>query len=66
MVWIGFGAGCISVPEDLRADMVQPDGSRPNNFGQHVDAPDGVAVHPDRPTIAAASPAPDDTAEVPR
>ncbi len=44
--------GCISVPDDVRAEFAAPDGLRPNNFGQ-LEA--GV-VQPDRPTIPPARP----------
>ncbi|RME73415.1 MAG: hypothetical protein D6776_07125, partial [Planctomycetota bacterium] len=51
-------AGCLSVPDALRADFAPPDGKRPNNYGRgRVDA-DGVwRVHPDRPTVAWREPA---------
>lgn len=55
--WIGLTAGCISVPPDLRADMVPPDGARPNNFGVLVGEAEAAEIRPDRPTIAAATPA---------
>lgn len=66
--------GCLTVPDDLKAAMVQPDGKRPNNYGKAVPADDwegkddgrgaaddGVApfkVVPDTPTIARADLAP--------
>lgn len=53
--WLGLGAGCITVPPDLRADMEPPDGSRPNNFGRLVGEGDDAEIQPDRPTIAAAT-----------
>lgn len=43
--------GCISVPEDIRAEFEAPDGTRPNNFGRFDDS--GKVV-PDRPTIHSA------------
>jgi len=62
--------GCLTVPDEIKAAMVQPDGKRPNNFGKAVPADDwegkddgrgaadsGVApfkVVPDTPTIARA------------
>ena len=66
-------AGCITVPDAIKADMLQPDGKRPNNFGKAVEvsswegqddqrgaSPDArpFKVVPDRPTIARASAAP--------
>jgi hypothetical protein len=66
--------GCLTVPDDLKAAMEQPDGKRPNNFGKAVPAEDwegkddgrGAAdeevapfkVVPDTPTIARADAAP--------
>lgn len=65
-------AGCITVPDDVKASMAQPDGARPNNFGKAV----AVAtwrgddertaspevqpfdVVPDRPTLPRAGAAP--------
>jgi hypothetical protein len=46
---IALLGGCVGVPPEMEADLVPPDGSRPNNFGRM----EGEAVHPDRPTIAA-------------
>ncbi|HBP16695.1 MAG TPA: hypothetical protein DEA08_02735 [Planctomycetes bacterium] len=43
--------GCISVPDDIRAEFEAPDGQRPNNFGRFDEA--GKVV-PDRPTIHSA------------
>lgn len=43
--------GCISVPDDVRAEFEAPDGKRPNNFGRFDAA--GKVV-PDRPTIGSA------------
>lgn len=65
-------AGCITVPDDIKASMAQPDGKRPNNFGKAVpvaawSGDDGrmadpevqaIDVVPDRPTIARGSAAP--------
>tara|TARA_R110002072_G_scaffold9956_1_gene47249 strand:- start:929 stop:1156 length:228 start_codon:yes stop_codon:yes gene_type:complete len=64
----------LTVPDDIKAGMVQPDGKRPNNFGKAVPADDwdgkddgrGAAdasvapfkVVPDTPTIARAQLAP--------
>lgn len=74
-------SGCLTVPDDIKAAMVQPDGRRPNNFGKAVPADDwegkddgrgaadeGVApfkVVPDRPTIARADLAPATSASNP-
>jgi hypothetical protein len=47
-------AGCISLPDEVKADLEPPDGKRPNNFGTHED--DGTfrpPVRPDVPTIPA-------------
>jgi len=46
-----FALGCISVPDDIRAEFEAPDGKRPNNFGRFNDAGEVV---PDRPTIDSA------------
>lgn len=46
---IALLVGCVGVPPEMEADLVPPDGSRPNNFGRM----EGDAVRPDRPTIAA-------------
>lgn len=67
-------SGCLSVPDDIKAAMLQPDGKRPNNFGKAVPADkwqgkddergaadESIApfkVVPDTPTIARADSAP--------
>jgi hypothetical protein len=52
LVWLGASAGCISVPDYVKADMQAPDGERPNNFGKLIDNGEGrPRVEPDRPTI---------------
>lgn len=49
--------GCISVPEDVRADLAAPDGRQPNNYGRLVENAEGLLeVVPDRPTIPAHPP----------
>ncbi|MBL4850317.1 MAG: hypothetical protein JKY65_32775 [Planctomycetes bacterium] len=73
-------AGCITVPDEIKADMQQPDGTRPNNFGRAVEvsswegrddergATPGARpfkVVPDHPTIARASSAPLTSATAP-
>jgi hypothetical protein len=50
---LGLFVGCISVPDAILADFVDPDGKRPNNFGKTVVLPEGKIVRPDVPTIAA-------------
>ena len=47
-------AGCISVPDYVKADMEPPDGTRPNNYGRYATEGDELRrpVEPDRPTIA--------------
>ena len=52
-LFLGLFVGCISVPDAILADFEDPDGKRPNNFGRTVVLPEGKAVHPDVPTIAA-------------
>ncbi len=51
--WTALATGCISIPDDVRADFEAPDGKRPNNFGRLVDTPQGPEVEPDTPTISA-------------
>ena len=41
--------GCLTIPDDVRADFDAPDGRRPNNYGR-MEA-DGKTVQPDAPTI---------------
>lgn len=51
-----FLSGCISVPDEIRADFDSPDGNRPNNYGRATELPDGtMRLEHDAPTV---SPAP--------
>jgi hypothetical protein len=42
-------SGCISVPDELRAEFDAPKG-RPNNFGVLARTTEGLIVRPDNPT----------------
>lgn len=46
-------SGCLSIPDDIRADLTPPDRKRPNNYGMFVEGTPGKwQVQPDTPTIA--------------
>ena len=50
---LALASGCITVPDELRADFAAPDGRHPNNYGRLEDTPAGPQLRPDRPTIPA-------------
>ena len=48
-----LSSGCLSIPDDVKADLTPPDGKRPNNYGLFVEKGDGTwHVQPYNPTIA--------------
>jgi hypothetical protein len=56
---VGLG-GCLTVPDDVRAQFDAPDGQRPNNFGVGEQRSGGLVVRPDNPTVAWQEPAGED------
>lgn len=55
-----FLCGCLSIPDEVKADLAPPDGKRANNFGLFVEVEPGTwKVRPYNPTIAPISTASD-------